>query len=136
MRNILATVILFLFCTPFISFASVHVSEVAWMGSSDNANAEWIELYNDGDEISLELLSELTNLSPYYLLRLFKKEVGSTPHIYLTQRRIKKAKQFLTEGDSLSEVAYKTGFVDQSHFTNRFKTIVGMTPGQYIIQNN
>ena len=82
--------------------------------------------------ISLELLSKLTKLSPYYLLRLFKKEVGSTPHIYLTQRRIHKAKEFLTRGDSLSEVAYKTGFVDQSHFTNRFKGIVGMTPGQYI----
>lgn len=90
---------------------------------------------NYGEEISLELLSELTRLSPYYLLRLFKKEVGATPHIYLTQRRISKAKQFLTLGESLSDVAYKTGFVDQSHFTNRFKNIVGITPGQYIYNN-
>jgi len=91
---------------------------------------------NYGEDISLELLSELTKLSPYYLLRLFKKQVGSTPHKYLTQRRIKKAKEFLNRGDSLSDVAYKTGFVDQSHFTNRFKTIVGITPGQYMNQNN
>ncbi len=90
---------------------------------------------NYGEEISLELLSELTGLSPYYLLRLFKKEVGATPHIYLTQRRINKAKQFLTLGDSLSDVAYKTGFVDQSHFTNRFKNIVGISPGQYIYKS-
>ncbi len=91
---------------------------------------------NYEQEISLEMLSELTEISPFYLLRLFKKEVGSTPHIYLTQRRINKAKQFLTSGDSLSEVAYKTGFVDQSHFTNRFKNIVGITPGQYMNENN
>ena len=91
---------------------------------------------NYEQEISLEMLSELTDISPFYLLRLFKKEVGSTPHIYLTQRRINKAKQFLTSGDSLSDVAYKTGFVDQSHFTNRFKNIVGITPGQYLSQSN
>ena len=91
---------------------------------------------NYEQEISLELLSELTEISPFYLLRLFKKEVGSTPHIYLTQRRINKAKQFLASGDSLSDVAYKTGFVDQSHFTNRFKNIVGITPGQYMYRNN
>lgn len=86
---------------------------------------------NYEQDISLEMLSELTDLSPFYLLRLFKKEVGATPHIYLTQRRISKAKEFLTMGDPLSDVAYKTGFVDQSHFTNRFKNIVGITPGQY-----
>jgi hypothetical protein len=33
---------------PYITNASVLISEVSWMGSSDNANAEWIELYNDG----------------------------------------------------------------------------------------
>ena len=91
---------------------------------------------NYEEDISLEMLSELTEISPFYLLRLFKKEVGSTPHIYLTQRRINKAKQFLSSGDSLSDVAYKTGFADQSHFTNRFKNIVGITPGQYMNKNN
>jgi len=91
---------------------------------------------NYEQDISLEILSELTELSPFYLLRLFKKEVGATPHIYLTHRRIKKAKQFLSSEDSLADVAYKTGFVDQSHFTNRFKNIVGVTPGQYMSKHN
>ncbi len=103
-------------------------------GKHINKVKEYLD-QNYGEEISLELLSELTQLSPYYLLRLFKKEVGATPHLYLTQRRINKAKEFLTLGEPLSDVAYKTGFVDQSHFTNRFKNIVGMTPGQYIDNN-
>ena len=104
-------------------------------GKHINKVKEYLD-QNYEEDISLEMLSELTKISPFYLLRLFKKEVGSTPHIYLTQRRIKKAKQFLTSGDSLSDVAYKTGFVDQSHFTNRFKNIVGITPGQYMYKNN
>ena len=87
-------------------------------------------------EMSLEQLADLVQLSPYYLLRLFKKEVGVTPHIYLTHRRIMVAKQLLTAGHSIAEVAYHTGFVDQSHLTNRFKHIVGVTPGQYRIERN
>lgn len=42
-----------LIATPTVAYASVRISEVAWMGSADNANAEWIELYNDGGETSL-----------------------------------------------------------------------------------
>ena len=54
------------------------------------------------------------------------------PHLYLTQVRIERAKTLLTEGLPPAHVAAETGFVDQSHFTKRFKRIVGVTPGQYI----
>ncbi len=48
------TILLFtLLFTPLVTNASVYISEVAWMGDSDNANAEWIELYNDGVEVDL-----------------------------------------------------------------------------------
>ncbi len=53
MRKIFYNVFLFLilFCFfPFIAKASVVISEIAWMGNSSNANAEWIELYNNGSE--------------------------------------------------------------------------------------
>ena len=36
-------------CLPIFADASVMISEVSWMGSVDDANAEWIELYNDGE---------------------------------------------------------------------------------------
>lgn len=39
-----------LFLVPALTQAAVRINEVAWMGSSENANAEWIELYNDGTE--------------------------------------------------------------------------------------
>lgn len=39
---------------PLFSYASLYISEVAWMGSADNANAEWIELYNNGPSLNLD----------------------------------------------------------------------------------
>lgn len=43
-----STAVLLITCIPFFADASVLISEVAWMGSETDANAEWIELYNDG----------------------------------------------------------------------------------------
>ncbi|MCG8570921.1 MAG: AraC family transcriptional regulator [Spirochaetes bacterium] len=92
-----------------------------------------IEYLNDhfDQEISLGLLAQIAGLSPFYFLRLFKKATGLTPHIYLTHRKIESAKSFLKKGYPISEVAYLTGFTDQSHLTNRFKSISGITPGQF-----
>lgn len=86
---------------------------------------------NYNQEISLELLAKIAGLSPFYFLRLFKKETGITPYIYLTHRKIKAVKSFLKKGYPISEVAFLTGFTDQSHLTNRFKSICGLTPGQF-----
>ena len=44
---------------------------------------------------------------------------------------IRAAKQLLLAGFTIADVAAQTGFVDQSHLTNRFKRVVGVTPGQY-----
>ncbi|MFH1059704.1 MAG: AraC family transcriptional regulator [Pseudomonadota bacterium] len=84
-----------------------------------------------GEDLKLKTLADMACISPYYFIRLFKREVGVTPHIYITHKRIKLAKQLLAEGRSIAEVAMQTGFVDQNHMTNRFKTIVGFTPGQF-----
>ena len=51
-----ALIVLCLVCLPSISRASVFVSEIAWMGSADDANAEWIELYN-ADDAAADLTS-------------------------------------------------------------------------------
>ena len=56
---------------------------------------------------------------------------GITPYQYLQTIRIDKAKGFLEDGQEVIDVALKTGFTDQSHFTNFFKKFIGITPGQY-----
>jgi|SRR5436853_4273359 AraC-like DNA-binding protein len=83
------------------------------------------------NNISLKQLSDVTGLNPFYLVRAFRKEVGLPPHEFLTQVRIRRAMKLLLRGLPIAEVALETGFVDQSHLTNRFKRLVGTTPKQF-----
>lgn len=82
--------------------------------------------------ITLTEVADYVNLSRYYFLRVFHEEVGMPPHAYLESVRISRAKQLLEKGLSLNQVAHESGFSDQSHFTNRFKRFIGVTPGQYV----
>jgi AraC-like DNA-binding protein len=75
---------------------------------------------------------KIVEFSPYHLLRTFRNIVGLTPHDFLTQIRVERAKRSLLLGNTISDVAVDAGFVDQAHFTRRFKEIVGVTPGQYL----
>lgn len=83
------------------------------------------------ENVNLDDLARLTNLSPFHLLRVFRREMGLPPHAYLTQLRIVQAKRLLAAGMSLPEVAQATGFSDQSHLTRHFKRQVGVSPGRY-----
>jgi AraC-like DNA-binding protein len=86
---------------------------------------------HSAENISLHQLADLAGLSPYYLTRLFTRVEGLPPHAYLTQVRIGRAKAFIRQGMSLSEVAVAAGFTDQSHFTRHFKRLIGVTPGKF-----
>ncbi|HEY0377288.1 MAG TPA: AraC family transcriptional regulator [Pyrinomonadaceae bacterium] len=87
------------------------------------------------ENVSLSQLTSITNLSPFYLLRVFHNQVGFPPHEYQTQVRIARARKLLLEGKPISHVALETGFCDQSHLSRNFKRIVGMTPGQFSSQS-
>jgi AraC-like DNA-binding protein len=82
---------------------------------------------------TLDELAQIAGLSPYHLVRVFRAETGLPPHAYLTQVRIPRAKAHLQAGEPIVSVAAATGFSDQSHFTRRFKRIVGVTPGQFVL---
>jgi AraC-like DNA-binding protein len=83
------------------------------------------------EDLTLNQLAAAAGLSRFYFLRAFRREVGVTPHAYLTGRRIAAAKVLLDGPQALSEVAVACGFYDQSHFTRSFKGCTGVTPGQY-----
>jgi AraC-like DNA-binding protein len=83
------------------------------------------------ERISISKLASLTSLSPYYLARSFEKIVGLPPHAYLESVRVRKARGFLDQGYTLASAALLAGYADQSHFTHRFKSVLGITPGQY-----
>jgi AraC-like DNA-binding protein len=84
------------------------------------------------ERITLDDIAKCVNLSRYYFLRVFHKEIGILPHAYLESVRISKAKRLLKKGNTINQVAYEAGFSDQSHFTNCFKRLIGITPGQYV----
>lgn len=88
------------------------------------------------ENVAIETLSQLSQLSPYYLIRCFHQQVGLPPHLYQRQVRLLKAKQALQTPQSLAAIANDTGFFDQSHFTRSFKRVFGVTPGQYRRRNS
>ena len=79
--------------------------------------------------IRLDELAAHVSLSPYYLLRAFRAEVGMPPHAYLESVRIRRAQQLIEAGKPLADVAAEVGFSSQSHLNERFKQIIGVTPG-------
>lgn len=82
--------------------------------------------------LSLSDFSYATGLSRFQILRRFSNELGTTPHAYLTQHRVKRAKQLIVEGSSLAETAVASGFSDQSHLTRAFSKQLGITPGRFL----
>lgn len=82
--------------------------------------------------VSLEELSALAGMSKYHFLRSFTRQRGISPYSYLQTIRIGNAKKLLEQGVSPVEVALRTGFSDQSHFSNFFKKLIGLTPRQYM----
>ena len=81
-------------------------------------------------------LAEIAQISPYHFIRLFKKATARTPHQYILQQRIEKARYLLQHQEmTIAEIAALVGFCDQSHFTKYFKQIVGMTPRQYVARS-
>ncbi len=81
--------------------------------------------------VSLTELAAVARLSPYHLIRLFKRDIGLTPHAYQINVRINSAKHLLRRQLPIAEVAAATAFSDQAHFQRCFKHHTAMTPGQY-----
>jgi len=91
---------------------------------------DWLEAHPE-QNVSVHSLADVAGLSPYYLVRVFHKHVGMPPHQYQRNVRIHRARRLLRSGAAISEVAYRTGFCDQSHLNRCFKTTLGVTPGEY-----
>jgi AraC family transcriptional regulator len=72
---------------------------------------------------------QAVGLSPDHFTRLFKESTGQSPHRYVVEARVRKAKELLTTGKfTISEAAFHVGFADQSHLTRQFKRVFGLPP--------
>jgi AraC family transcriptional regulator len=92
---------------------------------------DYIESHLAGD-LTLKRMAGELELSPFYLARVFKAEVGSSPHQYVLDRRIARAKSMLRDTQlPIADIALAAGFSSQSHLSNRFRRIVGVSPAVY-----
>lgn len=82
--------------------------------------------------MSLTEIAKTVDLSPYHLARCFKQEMHMSPHQYVLERRVVRAREFLEQrGSSLADIAYAVGFSSQAHMTDVFRKRLGVTPGAY-----
>ena len=93
-----------------------------------------IQYFEDhyAEKISLDGIAENMYLSPFYISRIFKSEIGDTPIHYLINIRLERAKELLESGlaESVQEVAAQVGYDDVYHFSKLFKKRYGFPPSQ------
>lgn len=84
------------------------------------------------DPLNLERIADIACLSTYHFCRSFKQATGVTPHRYVVQRRLERAKTLMRRTDRpLGLIAQEAGFTDQSHLTAVFRRETGLTPGRF-----
>ena len=77
----------------------------------------------------LETLARAVCLSSYHLARVFRAEMGETPHGYLMRLRLERARRLLADGTrSAFEVALETGFYDGAHLARHYRRAFGRSP--------
>lgn len=91
---------------------------------------EWIDA-NLGASIRLSDLAAEVGLSEFHFHRMFRASRGTSPHKWVTMRKVDAAKDLLGRDGSIADIATACGFSCQSHMTRTFKTHTGMTPAVY-----
>src|SRR6516164_8455649 len=110
---------------------AVHLARGGLAPWQEHRVKEIIEVNLDG-EVSIAQLASECGLSTGHFSRAFRQTTGTTPHQWLLDRRVAKAKQLLQDKQRLlSEIALACGFADQSHFTRVFAKHAGTGPAAW-----
>jgi AraC family transcriptional regulator len=84
------------------------------------------------ENVSLATLSDEVQISQFHFCRLFKQSTSMTPHAYLIQQRVERAKQLLKHKEcTLLDIALACGFANPSHFAKHFHKHTGISPKQF-----
>ncbi len=92
---------------------------------------DYIDAHLD-ENLSLQTLAALIAVHPTQVWRVFKNDLGISPHRYVLQRRLESARQLLdSQSASIADIAAQTGFSSQSHLGMHFRREYGETPAAY-----
>lgn len=100
-------------------------------GLSRRALKDAVDYIGDNLERDLKLadIARAAHMSPYHFSRLFKQSTGLTPHRYVIERRVQRAKELLCSSTlPIAEIARLCGFANQSHLNRHFKRLLGVNP--------
>jgi AraC family transcriptional regulator len=82
--------------------------------------------------LTLDALADLSGVSRFHFVKLFRQSMGFTPMAYVERSRLQQAQILIrTTALSIAQIAYSTGFSDQSYFVRRFRKYAGCTPSAY-----
>ncbi|WP_420996806.1 helix-turn-helix transcriptional regulator [Cupriavidus sp. 30B13] len=116
--------------------ASVHMLKTATLSRRQEALAKEYLVAHAGEDVSIEMVAAHCNLSRSYFIKAFKQNTGVTPYRWLLEHRIEQSKGLLRQGIPISEIAARSGFSDQSHFTRIFSGVVGIPPAKWRNRND
>ena len=84
------------------------------------------------ENLTVNDIAEAVYLTPTYVCLLFKQKTGVTINDYLTEIRIKKAKELLRDPEKkLYDICFLVGYTSPSYFSKLFKKVTGYTPSEY-----
>lgn len=84
------------------------------------------------EDISVDGLAEVVELSPFHFSRVFKQTTGMSPLQFVTRERITRAQQLMRETSrSIIDVALEVGYASPSHFTKVFRRVTGVAPNEF-----
>ena len=102
----------------------------SWSGRSLAPVRQYLHA-NLRELIPTAALAAISRLTECHLIRAFHLEFGLPPHAYHLRLRLAAASELLSQGVTVSSVAYECGFADQSHLSRRFKEVFGVTPAAW-----
>ena len=109
-----------------------HTKEVYTFNSQSVSTAVAYMRRHIAEDITVEKLAARVSLSPYYFIRLFKKEYGVPPHKYLLSLRLDSACFYLRSTQkTIKDIAFSCGFKSENNFCIAFKKQLGITPSGY-----
>ncbi len=111
-----------------------HIKDVCYSNSKQIETVIATRNFIDNNfekDLKLDFLSHVRFTSKFHLQRLFKRYYGLTPRQYLMDKRIKKAKEYLAEGLTVTETCFAVGFESLGSFSKLFKTKTGQSPSVY-----